>query len=98
MDNIKMDLPEMGLGDMAWIDLTQDRDRWPTLVNVVMNLRFHKIRGISSLFEDLWALHKQFGCISLVGWLVGWYLSVWLVGICRFGWLVSVGLVGCLVG
>jgi hypothetical protein len=38
-DNIKMDLLEVGLGAMDWIELTQDRDRWRTLVNMVMNLR-----------------------------------------------------------
>jgi len=27
MDNIKMDLQEMGFGGMEWIDLAQDRDR-----------------------------------------------------------------------
>ena len=36
-DNIKVDLREVGLGVMDWIDLAQDRDRWQALVNVVMN-------------------------------------------------------------
>jgi hypothetical protein len=40
MDNIKMGLREIGLGDMDWIDLVQDRDQWRALVNTVMNLRF----------------------------------------------------------
>jgi hypothetical protein len=36
-DNIKIDLQEVGwLGVMDWIDLTQDRDRWQAVVNVVM--------------------------------------------------------------
>jgi hypothetical protein len=38
-DNIKMDLQEVGWGDIAWIALAQDTDRWWALVNVVMNLR-----------------------------------------------------------
>jgi hypothetical protein len=39
-DNIKMDLREIGFGDVDWIHWDQDRDRWRALVNTVMNLRF----------------------------------------------------------
>jgi hypothetical protein len=38
-DYIKMDLQEVGCGDMDWIGLTEDRDRWLALVNAVMSLR-----------------------------------------------------------
>jgi len=38
-DNVTMDLQEAGYGDMDWIALTQDKDRWRALVNVVMNIR-----------------------------------------------------------
>jgi len=37
-DNIKVDLQEVALWSMDWIDLVLDRDRWRTLVNAVMNL------------------------------------------------------------
>jgi hypothetical protein len=35
----------MGFGDVDWIHLAWDRDRWQAVVNTVMG--FHKMRGIS---------------------------------------------------
>jgi hypothetical protein len=37
--NIRMYLVEVGWGDVDWIGLAQDRDRWRALVNSVLNLR-----------------------------------------------------------
>jgi hypothetical protein len=37
-DVIKMDLRDIGWGDVEWIHLAQERDRWRAVVNVVMNL------------------------------------------------------------
>jgi len=39
LNNIRMDLQEVGCGYMDWIGLAQDRDKWRTLVSAVMNLR-----------------------------------------------------------
>jgi hypothetical protein len=39
MDNIKMDLREVGWSDMDWNDLSEVRDQWRALVNMVMNLQ-----------------------------------------------------------
>ena len=39
LNNIKIDLEEVGRGCGDWMDLAQDRDRWWGLVNMVMNFR-----------------------------------------------------------
>jgi hypothetical protein len=39
VDDIKMDLGEMGWDGMDWIELAQDKDQWRALVSTVMNLR-----------------------------------------------------------
>jgi hypothetical protein len=38
VDNIRIDLIEVGWGDVDWIGLAQDRDKWRALVNAVMHL------------------------------------------------------------
>jgi hypothetical protein len=39
VDNIKIDLREVGWDDRDWVDLAEDGDRWRAYVNAVMNLR-----------------------------------------------------------
>jgi hypothetical protein len=39
VDNIRMDLVEVGWGAVDWVHLAQDRNRWRALVNSVLNLR-----------------------------------------------------------
>jgi hypothetical protein len=43
VDNIKMDLREIGWDGMDWIDLAQDRDQW----RAQLTFGFHKMLGIS---------------------------------------------------
>ena len=44
-DNIKMYLQEEGSWGMDWIEMAQDRDRWRTLVNALMNIRVTQKEG-----------------------------------------------------
>jgi hypothetical protein len=44
-EGIRMDLREIGWGSVDWIQLAQDRDRWRSLVNTVMNLRVLVLRS-----------------------------------------------------
>jgi hypothetical protein len=39
VDNINIDLGEVGWGIVSWVDLTQDRDKWIYPVNAVMKFR-----------------------------------------------------------
>jgi hypothetical protein len=39
VDNIKMDLREIGWRGMDWFDLARNRNQWRALVNMVMNPR-----------------------------------------------------------
>jgi hypothetical protein len=39
VENIKMNLRKIGLGDMNWIDMAQDKNKWRGFVNMIMNVR-----------------------------------------------------------
>jgi hypothetical protein len=39
LDNNRRDLVEVDWGDVDWIEMAQDRDKWGALVNALMNLR-----------------------------------------------------------
>jgi hypothetical protein len=47
VDNIKMDLGEIGWGGMGWIGLAQDRNQWRALVNAVMKLLKLKLNSVA---------------------------------------------------
>jgi hypothetical protein len=51
-DNIKMGFQQVGGGFRDWLELAQDRDRWPALVSTVRKLRVPKMRGISRLAAE----------------------------------------------
>jgi hypothetical protein len=48
VDNIRMDLGEVGWGDVDWIGLAQDGNRWRVLVNSVLNIRVPYTAGTLS--------------------------------------------------
>jgi hypothetical protein len=60
VDNIRMDLVEVRWGDVDWIGLAQDRDRWRALVNSVMNLRVAQNAG--KLSSVLTTRGTRIGC------------------------------------
>jgi hypothetical protein len=74
INNIKMELLEIGLSVVDWIDLTQDRYRWRAFVNSVMNLRIPYNAGklpsgcISCDLSSGTQLHR-------VSWLVSHLIS-----------------------
>jgi hypothetical protein len=39
VDNIKIDLRDIGWDNVNWVDMAQDRGQWRALVNTVLNLR-----------------------------------------------------------
>jgi hypothetical protein len=60
LDNIRKDLVEVGRGDVDWIGLTQDRDRWRALVNSVLNLRVPQTAGKLSSSSQLHGVSQNY--------------------------------------
>jgi hypothetical protein len=57
---------------MDWIYLFQGRDQWKALLNMVMNFRFKKMLGNSSVAERLATSQEGFSAMKLDGWINGW--------------------------
>jgi hypothetical protein len=66
VDNIKVDLGEIGWGGVDWIGVVQVRDKWRALVNVAMNLRVFKMLGNSQVPTQLVASQVVLNFIELV--------------------------------
>jgi hypothetical protein len=66
VDNINMDLLEIEWGDVDWIGLAQDRDRWRLLVNSVMNFGFYKMLGKYQAVTQVGACRVGLSCLQLV--------------------------------
>jgi hypothetical protein len=47
VDNIKMDLREIGWDSVDWVDMAQDRDQWRAPVDTVLSLRVLRNAGSS---------------------------------------------------
>jgi hypothetical protein len=68
LDNIRMDLGEVGWGDVDWIGLAQDRDRWRAFVNSVLNLRVPQTAGKLSSVQITRALSSSARSMELVSY------------------------------
>jgi hypothetical protein len=66
IDNIKMDLLEIGLSAVDWIGLAPDRYRWRALVNMVINLGCHKLLGNYRMAAQLLASRVVLSSTELV--------------------------------
>jgi hypothetical protein len=80
MDNIKMDLSEIGLNVVDWIGLAQDRYRWRALVNSVMNFRDRYNAGNYRVAAQLVASRAVLSSTELVSYGHCWKMS--LVQLC----------------
>jgi hypothetical protein len=71
LDNIRMDLVEVGWGDVHWIGLAQERDRWRALMNSVLNLPVPQIAGkllSVQTTRDLSSSAQQLGGLLMNDW------------------------------
>jgi hypothetical protein len=66
MNNVEMDLREIGWGGTNYTDLAQDRNQSRALVNTVMNFGFYKTLEIPSVDAQLAAVQEGLSSIESV--------------------------------
>jgi hypothetical protein len=66
VDNIKIDLVEIGWSGVNWISLSQDKYKCRDFVNAAMNLRFHKMLGNSRVAVEVVASMVELRYTELV--------------------------------
>jgi hypothetical protein len=81
VDNIRMDLGEVRWGDVDWIGLAQDRNRWRTLVHSVLKLRVPRNAGKPSSGLALVASRVVFSFIELVSYVEECRPPLWSSGL-----------------
>jgi hypothetical protein len=64
VNNIKMNLRDIGSDGMDWIDLARDRDKWMDLVNTVITFGFNKMLGSSCVAAQLAASQERLSSMS----------------------------------
>jgi hypothetical protein len=68
VDNIRVDLREVGWGDVNRIGLAQDRNKWRALVNSVLNLGVHELLGNYGVAQHLVASPVVLSSLELVSY------------------------------
>jgi hypothetical protein len=71
VDNIKMDLVEVGWGDMDWIGLDEDGDRMSALANSDSTFGFHKMLGNYRVASQLVTSRVVLSSMELISERVG---------------------------
>jgi hypothetical protein len=79
LDNIRMDLVEFGWGDVDWIGLAQDRDRWRALWIRYWTFGFHKMLGNYRVSKQLGVSRVVLSSVELVRNVTRLWNNYWTI-------------------